>query len=131
MELKHRWVNNGLARGLTFCARISDLRHDTIAQAFAKTSVAKAAAEKAASVKAAAEKAAADKAAAASAAAEKASSEKAAAEMAAAASAALTTAAAAMSLPEVFSSQDSLSLHRCFSLQISLRALQGWRGGGG
>ena len=44
MELKHRLGDNGLTHGLTSCARVSDLRHGTIAQALAI----RAAAEKAA-----------------------------------------------------------------------------------
>ena len=85
MEVKHTLGNNGLARGLTSCARISDLRHDTIEQAPA--------------IRAAAFKAAPAKTPAA----------KPAPAKAAAASTALTTAVAAMSLQEVFFSHDFLS----------------------
>jgi len=59
MELKQRLGNNGLARGLTSCARVSDLSLESIAQAFAAAAAEKAAAEKAA--KAVAEMAAAEK----------------------------------------------------------------------
>jgi len=49
MKLKNRVGNNGLARGLSSCSRVFDLRHDSIAQAPAiRAAAVKAASEKAA-----------------------------------------------------------------------------------
>ena len=73
MELKQRLGNTGH----TSCARVSDLGHDSIAQAPAiRAAAVKAAADKAAAEKAAAEMAAAEKAATVKAVAEKAAAEQ-------------------------------------------------------
>ena len=126
--MKHRLGNNGLSQELTSCARVSDSRHGTFAQALAiraadvqaaaakaaekaaaEEGAKKAAAENAAVEKAAAEKTASEKAAAVRTAAQKAAAEKAAAEKAAAAKAADEQVAAAKAAAEKAAAEKAIA----------------------